>query len=115
MGIMAAPHDVSSSSRPIVKRLLTFAALHWLAKQQRFWIMRLSHACAEVAPADLTGIVQYHVRLNWDLSDTSVKTQLFDTANPAPCPGCIRSHWVFCSEFCRYFFLVEPLFQKSSG
>ena len=38
----------------------------------------------EVAPADLTGIVQYHVRLNWDLSDTVVKTQLFDATLPLP-------------------------------
>eukprot|EP00435_Cladocopium_sp_Y103_P003646 s4392_g1.t1 len=38
-----------------------------------------------VAPADLTNIVQYHVRLNWDLSDTVVKTQLFHAALPLPC------------------------------
>jgi hypothetical protein len=38
----------------------------------------------EVAPADLTGIVQYHVRLNWDLSDTVVKTQLIDATLPMP-------------------------------
>lgn len=50
-----------------------------------------------VAPADLTGIVQYHVRLNWDLSDTSVKTQLFDTANPAPCMCVLdpTTNWLF--------------------
>eukprot|EP00435_Cladocopium_sp_Y103_P011335 s80_g2.t4 len=60
---------------------------------------RLGGTVSWVAPADLTGIVQYHVRLNWDLSDTVVKTQLFDASLPLPCM-CVMdptTSWVFGS------------------